>query len=65
MSKRPRLEVPPDDRPAPGEWAAGGWVWSPDAGDWIAGGSEVPTHAPLSLPPASTPTPEPETDGTV
>jgi len=60
MSRRQRLDEP--DRPAPSQWVAGGWIWSPEAGDWISGSS-----APLSLPPApeTTPTPEEAPDGTV
>jgi hypothetical protein len=63
MSRRPRAETP--DKPAPSRWVPGGWIWSPEAGDWIAA-----SPAPLSLPaaqpePTTTTTPEEATDEAV
>ena len=64
--KRPRMETPPDDHPAPSAWTPGGWFWSPADGDWVsAGASAAPPAPPLSLPPAPPDSSEVTTDGPV
>jgi len=60
MTRR-RLEAPPESHPLPQVYAPGGWIWSPEAGDYVR--AEAPALA--ALPPAS---PEPQeviTDGSI
>lgn len=30
-----RLEFPPDDHPLPIAYSRYGWIWSPEADDWV------------------------------
>ena len=58
------MEQPPGGHPLPRTHTPGGWVWSPDDGDYVAAKPPA-AHALAALPPANTEPQEVIPDGPV
>ena len=55
------MKTPPEDHPLPTKWIPGGWIWSPEAGEYVPALSQPEPIALLA--PADTTTTEETTNG--